>query len=106
MAGWSGHTDQASRLMYVKAPPQDIVHILEMTVFLGAPWWLSGLGIQHCHCYGAGSIPGPGTFECHGHCQKKKKKCFSSEEDEYSHKEGILPFIGKFFKLTSYQIGQ
>lgn len=35
---------------------------------------------QHCHCCcldyccGSGSIPGPGTSRCCGHCQKKKKK--------------------------------
>lgn len=27
-----------------------------------APFWRSGLRIQHCHCHGTGSIPGPGTF--------------------------------------------
>ena len=38
------------------------------------PWWLSRLGIQHCHCCGAGSIPGLGTSSCHGHGQNKKQK--------------------------------
>ena len=31
---------------------------------VGVPWWLSGLSIQHCHCCGTGSIPGPGIFAC------------------------------------------
>ena len=37
----------------------------------GAPWWLSGLRIQHCHCCGTGSIPGLGNLQIRG---KKKKK--------------------------------
>ena len=42
-------------------------------------WWTWVLSIQHCfycglgHCYGSGSIPGPGTSACHSSCQKKKK---------------------------------
>ena len=31
----------------------------------------SRLKIQHYHCCGSGSIPGPGTSTCHGHSQKK-----------------------------------
>ena len=27
----------------------------------GVSWWLSGLRIWHCHCYGTDSIPGLGT---------------------------------------------
>lgn len=52
------------------------------TVFSGAPWWCSGLGIRHCHCsssgrcHGAGSIPGPGTST--PGTQPKKKSLFSS----------------------------
>ena len=44
-------------------------------------WWLSGLSIQHYHCYGSGhccgmgSIPGPGTSACHRHRQKFFKNC-------------------------------
>ena len=30
------------------------------------------LGIQCCHCWGVGSIPGPGTCTYHGHIKKKK----------------------------------
>lgn len=37
------------------------------------PWWLNGLKIQHCHCYGAGLMLGPETSICYG-CKKKKKK--------------------------------
>ena len=40
---------------------------------LGIPWWLSGLRIQCCHCYGIGSIPGLGTFAWCGHGQKTQK---------------------------------
>ena len=44
----------------------------------GAPWWLSGLRTQSCHCCGTGSTPGPGTSTGHGTGQKKKKKKKSS----------------------------
>ena len=42
---------------------------------LGVPWWLSGLGIWHCHCCGSGGtglIPGPEVSACCGLSQKKK----------------------------------
>ena len=45
---------------------------------LGVTWWPSGLGIQHCHCYGwghchgIGSVPGLGTSTCCGHGQKNQ----------------------------------
>ena len=47
---------------------------------LGSSLLAQQLRILHCHCSssgrccGAGSIPGPGTFACHEHGQKKKKK--------------------------------
>ena len=43
-----------------------------------APWWLSRLKIQHCHCCGSGcccgsvSIPGLGTSACLRHGLKNK----------------------------------
>ena len=46
----------------------------------GVLWWRSGLRIQHCdcsnsgYCCGSGSIPGPGSFTCHGHGCKEKWK--------------------------------
>ena len=45
----------------------------------GVPLWCSRLRIPPCHCscsgccYGAGSIPGLGTFTCHRPGQKRKK---------------------------------
>ena len=57
--------------------------ILALDVRVGVPWWLRGLGIQHCpccassHCCGVGSIPGQGTSACQG-CSaggKKKEGC-------------------------------
>ena len=41
-------------------------------VVKGASWWLSRLRIWHCHCCGSGPIPGPGTFACCRHGQKKR----------------------------------
>ena len=41
---------------------------LKMQHLQGVPWQLSSLRIQHCHCCGANSIPGPGTSTC---CRKK-----------------------------------
>ena len=41
--------------------------------FLEFSMWHSGLRIQHCLYGGTGSIPGPGTFMCHG-CNQKKDK--------------------------------
>ena len=44
-----------------------------------APWWLSGLRMWHCHCYGlghccgTGSVPGLDTSACH-QCSTKTKK--------------------------------
>ena len=34
-------------------------------MWLGVPWWLSGLKIQWCHCCGSGPCPGTGTSACH-----------------------------------------
>ena len=34
--------------------------------------WLSGLRTWSCHCYGDGSIPGPGTLTCLWHGQNKQ----------------------------------
>lgn len=39
----------------------------------GIPWWLSGLRIPCCLCYGSGSVPGQGTSICCGRGQKKEK---------------------------------
>ena len=30
----------------------------------GVPWWFCELRTQHCHCCGAGSIPGPRSSQC------------------------------------------
>ena len=45
-----------------------------LTSYPAIPWWHSGLRIWHCHCCGAGLIPGPGTSTCHGLGQKQTKK--------------------------------
>lgn len=51
---------------------------------IGDPWQFSGLGIHNCHCWGVGSIPGPGTSAC-CRCdqtnQKKKKKSYTHTHD-------------------------
>ena len=45
-------------------------------MYLGIPWWLSGLRSRHCHCNSScdccdmGLIPGPGTCTCHRNGQK------------------------------------
>ena len=58
-------------------------HTLTFPIIFNLLWtslWFSRLRIRHCycsclgHCCGASSIPGPGTFMCHGCGQKKKKK--------------------------------
>ena len=40
----------------------------------GVPWCLSKKSVQHCHCCGAGWIPGPETSACHGRGQKPNKQ--------------------------------
>ena len=40
----------------------------------GVSRWLSGLGIQCCHCCGPGLIHGQGTLAHHGHGKKVKNK--------------------------------
>ena len=57
--------------------------VLHKKIFSRIPWWLRGLRIWHCHCYGlghccgVGSIPGLGTSACHGCGQNKNKKRYS-----------------------------
>ena len=41
----------------------------QMELTRGILWWLNRLRIQDCPWCGLGSIPGPGTFACHGHGQ-------------------------------------
>ena len=38
------------------------------------PWQSRRLRIWHCHCCGMGSVPGQGTFACHGCGRKKERK--------------------------------
>ena len=38
----------------------------------GVSWWHSRVRIWHCHCGGAGLIPGPGTSVC-WRCTPSKK---------------------------------
>ena len=48
---------------------------------MGSFWWLSGLKMRHCHCYGsshccgAGLIPVPGPFACRRDAQKNGNEC-------------------------------
>jgi len=37
------------------------------------PWWLSWVWIQCGHCCGEGSIPSPGTPNCHKQTNKQTK---------------------------------
>ena len=55
------------------------IGVVQEDILIGIPWWLSGLRIQCCHCYGLGGcsgtslIPGPGTSMCHRCSQNKTK---------------------------------
>ena len=52
---------------------------MHLKVAKGAPWWLSGLRTQHCHCCGSGYccgvglIPGLATSTCYGCGQERVK---------------------------------
>jgi len=50
---------------------------------------LSGLTIQHRHCYGTGLIPGLGTSACLRHGQKKKTNSFQ-EKKKKTHVYSLL----------------
>ena len=52
----------------------------------------SWLSLRHCHCCGAGWLPGPGTSICRGHGQKKKKKdgLFTFESLSMSTGNGVV----------------
>ena len=41
-----------------------------LKMMLGVPWWSRGLRVWHCHCCGAGSIPGLDSYACCGLSQK------------------------------------
>ena len=43
--------------------------------------------IQHCHCCGTGSIPGPGTSACCGCQERKEGKERKKEKKEEGRKE-------------------
>ena len=54
-------------------------------------WWLSGLRIQHCHCYSVASIPGLGTSACWGYGRKKKQKNKKTKKKTVLEYERPLP---------------
>ena len=82
---------------------------------IGIPSWCIRLGILHCHCCGASSIPGPGTSTCCRRVQKIIKKQdlghFIAELRQFFICEGyqtlirhrihkyFLPFCGLFLNL-------
>ena len=54
---------------------------------IGVPWWLSGLRIWCCHCYGLGWISGPklmhaAVLATHHHQKNQKKHRSGEDEDE------------------------
>ena len=70
-----------------------INHIFFFNANKGVHWWLSGLRIPHCHCWGTGSIPGLGTSLCPGHwlpSKKKKKKKKKSKYNGLKLREGTM----------------
>ena len=65
---------QGSTSVLTTRPPGSSLPPVLNRVFLGVPWWLSGLRIQDCHCSGIGSVPGQGTSMCRGHSKKPAKQ--------------------------------
>ena len=68
------------KVKYMISDGDRVRELVKKQPTLSVPWWLSGLRIWHCHCYGsscccgAGSIPGQGIYAYQGHTAKKKKK--------------------------------
>ena len=61
----TGEALEKTKKIYIHTPHTHIhTHLL-----WGVPWCLSRLRICHCHCCGAGSVPGLGTSTCHWHGQ-------------------------------------
>ena len=66
----SSHSGFASLAVHCRPPPEILLSLASCVPWplgllkssTGVPWWLSRLSIQHGHCCGLGSVPGPGSF--------------------------------------------
>ena len=48
--------------------------LVKTEIITWSSWVAQLLRTQHCHCYGAGSIPGLGTSVFHRHAPPQQKK--------------------------------
>ena len=86
--------------------PENEISVNSKTIVV--PWWLSRLRSQHSHCsssghcFGAGSIPGPGTSTCCRHGQKNKQTKNKQTTIKSSIEAEMNEFKGKKRKTLEF----
>ena len=81
---FKNHTSLVNFLAYSLPSPLNPSAQDKMKIEIRDSWSAHQLRFQCCHCYGMGSIPGPGTSESHGCGQKKEMRDSSGLFDLHS----------------------